>query len=264
MTEHHGRFCWYELMTTDVDAAADFYGKVIGWTFGEGPTASSAPGETPYRVLIAGQTGTGGIIAIRPEALANGARPIWMGYIAVDDVDACANLVVANGGGVHMGPAEIPAVGRFAVVTDPHGAFFQLFKPGMDGPALPSASPEPGMFTWRELMAGNGEEAMAFYAKMFGWGEGLGHAMGEMGVYQLFNDGQTPDDLGGMMTRPPHIPVPIWNYYINVDSAEAGAARCKAAGGAVLNGPMRTPGDNWIVQAMDPQGALFCMTSLTP
>jgi predicted enzyme related to lactoylglutathione lyase len=27
----HGRFVWYELMTTDMEAAKAFYAKVVGW-----------------------------------------------------------------------------------------------------------------------------------------------------------------------------------------------------------------------------------------
>jgi predicted enzyme related to lactoylglutathione lyase len=34
MTNKHGEFIWYELMTTDPDAARAFYEPVVGWKSG--------------------------------------------------------------------------------------------------------------------------------------------------------------------------------------------------------------------------------------
>ncbi len=31
MVNSHGRFVWYELMTTDIEAAKVFYADVMGW-----------------------------------------------------------------------------------------------------------------------------------------------------------------------------------------------------------------------------------------
>ena len=31
MSDYTGRFIWHELMTSEPDAAVDFYGKVVGW-----------------------------------------------------------------------------------------------------------------------------------------------------------------------------------------------------------------------------------------
>jgi predicted enzyme related to lactoylglutathione lyase len=53
------------------------------------------------------------------------------------------------------------------------------------------------------------------------------------------------------------MPRPAWVYYFNVDAIDAAAKRVTDAGGKVLNGPMPVPGDLWIVQALDPQGAMF-------
>ena len=59
--------------------------------------------------------------------------------IAADDVDQFADKVKKAGGKVHRAPADIPNVGRFAVVADPQGAVFMLFK-GMAGAEPP---PQP-------------------------------------------------------------------------------------------------------------------------
>jgi predicted enzyme related to lactoylglutathione lyase len=64
-----------------------------------------------------------------------------------------------------------------------------------------------------------------------------------------------------MMTKPPFLPVAMWNYYFRVDSVDAAVERIKAAGGTVTNGPMEVPSGDWIVQGTDPQGAAFSLLS---
>ena len=47
MAGNHGKFVWYELMTTDVQDAGAFYGKVFGWTVeGEGYVHINAGGQS--------------------------------------------------------------------------------------------------------------------------------------------------------------------------------------------------------------------------
>ena len=62
-----------------------------------------------YPILSAGETAIGGLMGIPPEAHAAGARPVWNGYIAVDDVDAVAARVKQEGGGIHHAPRTFPA-----------------------------------------------------------------------------------------------------------------------------------------------------------
>ena len=66
---------------------------------------------------------------------------------------------------------------------------------------------------------------------------------------------------GGMMTKAPHIPGSCWNFYFCVDSIKGAIARVTAGGGKVLNGPMQVPGGSWIINAQDPQGAMFSLVS---
>jgi Predicted enzyme related to lactoylglutathione lyase len=48
-----------------------------------------------------------------------------------------------------------------------------------------------------------------------------------------------------------------WMLYFGVPSVTAAKAAIEAGGGTVLNGPHQVPGDEWIVLAIDPQGAGF-------
>jgi uncharacterized protein len=258
MTTPQGAFVWYELMTSDPDAAAAFYAKVVGWIAAD----SGMPGMK-YILVHAGPAHVGGIMAIPDVAGAMGAQPGWEGYIAVADVDAAAARIAAAGGKICKAPDDIPGVGRYAVMTDPHGASFMIFR-GAPGDEPPSAPPgTPGHVGWHELQAGDGVAAFAFYAGQFGWEKHEAMDMGPMGVYQLFGVAGSAKDasMGGMMTRTPETPRPHWLYYFNVDAIDAAIARIAAAGGKVVNGPMEVPGGSWIVNAVDPQGALFALVA---
>jgi len=247
-------FVWYELMTSDAKAAQDFYAKVVGWK----PQAANQP-TMDYTLLLAGESPIAGLMTLPKEACDAGARPGWVGYVGVDDVDAYAGRVTKAGGAVHVPATDIPNIGRFAMVADPQGAAFNLFKPLSDMPPPPADPATPGMIGWHELLAANGEKAFAFYADLFGWTKDEALDMGAMGRYQLFAAGGSA--IGGMMTKPAAVPAPFWNYYFRVDAIGAALDRLKKEGGQVINGPMEVPGDDWIVQGIDPQGAMFSLVS---
>lgn len=246
-------FVWYELMTTDAAAARAFYTRVIGWQAAD----SGMPGMD-YTLLSAGDQQVAGLMDLPAHVLADGGRPGWVGYVGVPDVDASAREVAAAGGRLHRPPEDIPGVGRFAVVADPHGAVFVVFK-GEPTTDEPQSTEKPGTIGWHELMAGDLAAAWAFYSAQFGWTKDSAMDMGPMGTYQMFAAGGPA--IGGMMTRPPEVPAPAWLYYVNVDAIDAAAERARAAGGQVLSGPMEVPGGSWIVQCLDPQGAAFAMVA---
>ena len=249
MSEFNGKFVWYDLMTTDAKSAAEFYSKVIGWQ------ASDSGMTPPYTLLKMGESMVGGIMDVPPET--SGAPPAWTGHVGVDDVDAYTEKVTAAGGSVRRSPTDIPGVGRFSVVADPHGAVFILFKPNMEMPAPVGA---PGQIGWRELHAGALGPAWEFYSGLFGWTAPGEVDMGPMGVYRMFaTGGEMP--VGGMMTKMPETPAPMWLYYFTVKALDAAMARAETAGGKLMMGPHEVPGGQWIAQYFDPQGAMFAMVS---
>lgn len=249
------KFVWYDVMTSDVQGATAFYTKVIGWD-----AKDAGMPDRSYTLLSVGPTMVGGIMPMPPESAAMGARPCWTGYIGVDDVDAYTQRVQAAGGAVHRPPQDIPGVGRFSVVADPQGAVFILFKGNGDQQPAPVAPGTHGRISWHELMANHGESAFAFYSSLFGWAKTTAMDMGPMGMYQMFaTDGGIA--AGGMMTKPPEVPMPFWQYYINVEAIDAAMARVTQNGGKVLMGPHEVPGGDWILQCTDPQGAVFAMVA---
>ena len=116
-----GTLCWTELATRDTTAAEQFYTALFGWT----PKHGTGGGMEYTEIANAG-TPQAGIMPITPQM--GNMPPAWTPYFMVTDVDASASKVKELGGQVYMGPADIPNVGRFAVVADPQGAAFAIFK----------------------------------------------------------------------------------------------------------------------------------------
>ena len=250
MVDWHGRFVWYELVTTDVAAATAFYTSVMGW----GAWDASAPGK-PYILFGDGKTSISGLTQLPDDARQMGAQPIWVGYVGVDDVDATAARITRLGGAVHVPPTDVSDISRFSVFTDPQSARLALFKwrtPGQQQPSLDA----PGRVGWHELAAADWEQAWTFYGDLFGWQKEDAEP-GETGTYQSFSAGGQM--IGGMFTKPPAIPAPFWLYYFNVGDIDAAARRVEAGGGQVLDGPVEVAGGNWIIRCADPQGAAFAL-----
>ena len=258
MSSAQGKFVWYDVMTTDTEAAEAFYKKVVGWE-----AKDSGMTERYYGIFSKDAAMVAGCMPIPDDAKAMGAKPAWMGYIGVDDVDDAARRVTAAGGKIMRPPADIPNVGRFAVAADPQGAGFMLFKGASDQQPAPVPPMKTGHVGWHELHAGDGKTAFDFYGNLFGWTKTTAMDMGPMGTYQMFSNGQMEGmgdgSVGGMMTKMPQTPMPHWLYYFAADAIDQAAARVKAAGGQVLNGPMEVPGGMWTIQCLDPQGAMFAM-----
>ena len=252
MSSSHGKFVWYELMTTDAQAAEAFYRDVIGW----GARDAGLP-DRRYALLTVDDRPVCGLMALPEDACRAGARPGWIGYVAVDDVDASAAQARQRGGAVHRAPSDIPGVGRFAIVLDPQGAPLALFRGSTEAQSGRGPANAPGHGGWHELRATDQDAAFDFHSQLFGWTKAESVDMGPMGIYQLFAAGG--ETIGGMMTKPDAQSAPSWLYYFNVDRTDAAADRVRAAGGRVTAGPHQVPGGGWIVHCVDPQGAPFAL-----
>jgi predicted enzyme related to lactoylglutathione lyase len=251
--KNRGRFVWQELMTEDTAAASAFYTKLLGWH------AKGSGGDPAYTEFHAGPTAVGGMMKTPDSAKAMGAKPMWMPYIGVDQVDSSVKQIEGLGGKVVRPASDIPNVGRFAVVTDPQGAVFAVFTSST--PPMPrSGPPKPGEFSWNELATTDQEAAIGFYGKVFGWEALFRHDMGPMGTYLIF--GADGVQYGGMFKMSPHHgPHPFWLPYAAVADADASAKVVTASGGRIVNGPMDVPGEGRIAQLTDPAGVLFAIHS---
>lgn len=249
MSAGPGKFIWYELMTSDADAAAKFYHAVIGWNIRD-----DNPGVPGYRFFCTEHCDVGGFMTIPAEAAQHGAQAGWFTYISVPDCDAAAAAVKAAGGTVHVKPNDIPGVGRWAMVADPQGALFYIMRGFHDGES-PSHKPNtPKHGCWHELHTSNWEAARDFYFAQFGWQATTEMPIGAMGTYLQFNLGG--DAVGGMMTNP-GMPQPMWVFYFGVEDITVAEAAITAHGGTIEYAPHQVPDGSWILCARDPQGAMF-------
>lgn len=248
-------FVWFDLVTTDVDAAKAFYTDVVGWTvqsFGADPGR-----DKPYDMFVASRGPIGGSM-VMPEQ-ARGAPPHWIAYIQVPDIEASV-VRVAELGGHLMDRFTVDEVGKMAIIGDPAGAVVCLMQPQNEdaSPAHPGR-PQAGEVSWCELTSDDLESAWAFYSALLGWEVRSEMDMGPMGVYRMYGPAGSEAVLGGMMTRPPQSPVASWLYYVTVPDLDAALSRVTAGGGSIINGPMAVPGGDRVAVCLDPQGAAFAL-----
>jgi uncharacterized protein len=246
-----GRPLWYELMTTDMKAAESFYKTVVGWT-----SAPFKESPEPYTTFNRSENVPVAGLMTRPEGM--NAPPFWAMYVGVPQLEAAAAHIKQRGGQECSPVIEVPTVGRMQMMKDPQGAAFYIYEPAT-GQQRPEGAPEIGEGSWHELMTTDAAAAMRFYSEIFGWQPSEALNMGDLGKYQMFN--RPHGMIGGMMNKPPemaNVP-PTWQIYFRVPDITAAVARIKANGGQILNGPMEVPGGDWVVNAMDPQGAAFAL-----
>lgn len=117
-----GRFGWNELNTPNVESAKKFYGEVFGW---ESHTEQMAPGMD-YTIFKQGDHMVAGLVS--PPSAEN-APPYWATYINSADIAADVTKAKAAGATILVESMEIPNAGELAVIQDPQGAVFSLWKP---------------------------------------------------------------------------------------------------------------------------------------
>jgi predicted enzyme related to lactoylglutathione lyase len=118
VANEQGALCWAELDTTDTGAAQKFYTALFGWG------AKVSPEYTEWQKSGAS---IGGMMKIPKEW--GPVPPNWLVYFGSDDVDATAAKASKAGGKAIVPPQNIPDMGRFAVLADPQGAVFAVFRP---------------------------------------------------------------------------------------------------------------------------------------
>jgi predicted enzyme related to lactoylglutathione lyase/uncharacterized protein YbaA (DUF1428 family) len=246
-----GDFIWYELLTTDADAAQAFYGKVLPWTF-----ADSGQSGMDYRIVRAPEHEVAGLIAITPDMAKHGARPVWLSYVAVNDVDQLVADIQEKGGAVQMPAMDIPMVGRIAMVADPQGAPIYVMKPASVGKSMAFGYDRPriGHAAWNELRTSDQDGAWGFYGELFSWVQDGEMDMGAMGQYQFIRHKGV---VGAMMKVDTAMGPSRWNTYFRVADIDDAKVAVEAGGGRVVQGPDKIPGGDFSMNCIDPQGATF-------
>lgn len=259
MPNKHGEFIWYELLTDNSDKALAIYAAILGWQ-----ASDSGQPDRDYRILHMQDQDTRessdicGLMQLTTEMRQGGARPIWLGYIGVDDVDRAVASILVAGGNEQMPATDIPQVGRIAMVADSQGIPFYVMRGSSNESSMAFAADKPrlGHCAWNELVTSDTEAAKAFYFGEFGWTKDGEMDMGPMGRYEFIRHNGV---IGAIMPKPEEAPMPMWQYYFRCADIDLAVTTVTARGGKILHGPDEIPGGDFSLNAVDPQGAVFSL-----
>src|SRR6185436_1886460 len=135
-----GKFVWHELLSGDTVGAGAFYPKVVSWK------SQSWEHDSSYTLMMSKSGPVGGIMGMLAGL---SAAPHWIPYVGVDDPHATVAQAKSMGAKVTKDVSSIPNGGQFAILTDPQGAEFAIYKSST--PANGAAAPGSGDFGWHEL-----------------------------------------------------------------------------------------------------------------
>jgi uncharacterized protein len=236
-----GTFCWADVGVTD--ARRRFYEQLFGWT------AEPTPGG--YWMLTLGGRNVAGMF----EPSADPDPPGWINYVSVESADAAAGRAKELGAAVLIEPRDVGPpdvqVGRMAFLSDPQGAAFAVWQPGLHIGA--QVVNEVGAMVWNQLATKDVDAAMHFYGELFGW------------TTEPFEDSQA--DYwnirnsagwlnGGVMGLPSDDVPPHWQVSFSVDDVQDAVRRAEELGGDTIFPPTGTAvGDIAVVR--DPAGGAF-------
>lgn len=251
-----GSFCWFELATSDQEAAKKFYGGLFGWTANDVPMGPHGY----YTTFQLRGRNVGAAYTLMPDQAQQGVPPHWGTYVAVTNVDEAIERAKTLGAALLAGPMDVAEHGRMVVLRDPTGAVISLWQAKQhQGVGLWG---EAGAFCWSELMTRDTAAATRFYTALFGWKTKVSDAAGFPYTHWQ-NDGA---DIGGMMgimeqwgPMPPH-----WGNYVQVNNCDETAARATSLGGKVCMPPTDIPNTGRFAMLQDPQGAMFSVIALVP
>jgi hypothetical protein len=250
MSHLTGKFVWFEHVSDNIPKARKFYDPLFNWH-----TESMPMGATRYHMILNGSDSIGGY---RSEP--GTARPHWMPYLSVADVDAAYETALIAGGRSLLAPTDFADIGRGATIADRSGAVFSLWKDA-HGDRADTDATTPGDWYWNELWTRDEIAALAFYQRVLGYTH-ESMDLGPQGTYYILKkDGVSR--AGVMRSTEPKAPS-MWLPYVAVDDCDAAAARAQKLGGQVLSVPTDIPGVGRFAMLADPVGAAIAVIRPTP
>ncbi|MER6983806.1 VOC family protein [Streptomyces carpinensis] len=246
-----GTPCWADAMFTDVEAAKNFYGEVLGWTFGE---SSSAYGNYT-QAYVNGKA----VAAVVPPMPGQEGQSQWCLYLASPDAAATARRIREQAGEVLMEPMRIGDLGTMCLAREPGGAVFGVWQAGRHEGF--EATGEPGAYCWAEVVTREPEKTDPFLTAVFGY---TAKQLDDAAIdFREFHAGGGAV-LGRMrMTDdfPPEVPSYV-NVYFMVADCDAAVATATERSGVLRFGPADSPFGR-VAALTDPQGASFSVIDVT-
>ncbi|RFU88014.1 VOC family protein [Streptomyces triticagri] len=251
-----GSLNWTDYCAPDIEAAAEFYGRVFGWEFAPGPAEFGGYGTF---------TSDGKAVAGGMSVPADMAAPAWSIYFCTPDVDATIKAVQDAGGSAPMEPMDVADLGRMGILEDSQGAGFNVWRPGTM-PGLEKVE-EAGSLNWVELFTEDVAAATSFYSAV---GLDTFDVPMDGGTYvTVLPVGSGADAMFGGVVAKADDPVEAegpsyWLPYFAVEDCDATVARVREGEGSVRFGPSDIEGVGRIAKLADPYGAKFAVIQPPP
>ncbi|MFI8091099.1 VOC family protein [Streptomyces sp. NPDC086080] len=245
-----GAPCWADAMFDDIEGAKDFYGAVLGWTFGE-----TSPESGDYTQAYADGRA---VAAVVPTVPGQEGSSQWCLYFAARDAADVAARIRDNGGELLMEPMRVGDFGTMCLARDPGGVVFGLWQAGTHEGF--GAMAEPGAYCWAEVFTREPEKSDAFFPAVFSYRSrqlegGMDFRIYDLGERSVLGRMRMTDDF------PPEVP-PYINVYFTVADCDEAVSRATERGGVLRFGPMDTPFGRFAAIS-DPQGADFSVIDVT-
>jgi len=241
-----GRWVWADLVTTDVAAAADFYGKVFGWTF---ETYGGEDDRATYTLALADELPIGGLVFDERAMRDNKPSARWIGLISVPDVRAAADAVTQGGGKVVVTPTMLGERGETAVFQDPEGTLFGAVRSKNGDPA--DFVGDLNEWVWLDLWTADVDQATKFYSAVAGYTVLPLEQQGLRSGAHLVSGNYV---RAGIMQKHDARVSSVWLPYLRVADAMAATDKARAAGGTVVREPVNL-GRVIVAIIADPTGA---------
>jgi len=255
VTHTPGSFCWFELATTDQNAAKKFYSAVFGWDINDNPMG---PDEV-YTIFKLNGADAAAAYGMRPDQRAQGVPPHWMPYIFTKSADQAAARAAELGGTVLAPPFDVMDNGRMSVLQDPTGATFCVWQPNKT--AGTGITGVHGTAVWADLSTPDQVRGAKFYSDLFGWKMVAGDSMKPAAPGTYFHIVNGKNMVGGVPPaehRAPGVP-PHWLLYYQVNDCDGTIAKVKSLGGRVVAPPMTMENVRKFAVLSDAQGAVFAI-----
>lgn len=249
---HHkaGSFCWFELGTTNQEAAKKFYGSLFGWSAEDipmGPDGNYTMFKLEGQTVAAGYT-VGG-------QMAPNVPPHWAVYVAVQSADDAAARIQTLGGKLLKPAFDVFDAGRMAVASDPAGAVFMVWQPKRNsGTGLAGVN---GTVCWADLNTPDPARAAEFYRALFGWEAARGEK-DPSGYLHIKNGDEFIGGIPPAQYYDPKVP-PHWLIYFQVSNCDDSTAKATGMDSQLLLPPTDIPNTGRMAVLRDPQGAAFAL-----
>jgi hypothetical protein len=236
-----GKFVWADLVTDDVLAAQKFYTALFGWKFYD------------YGGYLIGRNDDRPMCGMfqRPRPADASAKPRWLGFISVANVERATEAVTRAGGRVLAPPRKIPKRGEQAVFADPEGALFGVVKSSAGDPEDFLA--DPGDWIWVQLLSRDGKKAAGFYRAVGGYEIIENTASNQVSDYVLTSEGYARATVRTIRTDDQKLR-PLWLPFLRVKNVGESVALTKQLGGKVWIEPKPELFDGKVAVIADPTG----------